>query len=249
MSNTPPLASPSELSSSIVINPEPILCLTPATIADLDQLVALDRHCFGQLWSRETYARELDSPNSEILLLQPTSHGDRDGDRDPVCDPLDSSLVPQDHTPERSPERSTPESIAIGYGCVWSILDEAHITILGVHPAYRRQGWGEVLMYGLFAVAHQRGLTRATLEVSSQNRAAIALYEKLGFRQAGCRKGYYSNGDDAAILWKSGLQHPQFVDDLKHWESQIYAKAARSGWHLRIAEVPISKVESPEPIG
>lgn len=252
MFNAPPLLSLSELSPSIGINPNPILCLVPATIADLDQLVTLDQQCFGQLWSRETYARELDSPNSEILLLQPVSNRDPDGDRDddPDCDqnrgndPINPSLVSHGHAPTSSTEISTPAPIAIGYGCVWSILDEAHITILGVHPEYRRQGWGEVLMYGLFAVAHQRGLTRATLEVSSQNQAAIALYEKLGFRQAGCRKGYYSNGDDAAILWKSGLQHPQFVNDLEHWESQIHAKAARSGWHLRIADIPLSKVES-----
>ncbi|TAF57431.1 MAG: GNAT family N-acetyltransferase [Oscillatoriales cyanobacterium] len=204
----------------------------------------LDRQCFGQLWSRETYVRELDSPNSEILIVQPASHGDRTSD---PCDPCHPSRRLPSQTPEHTTEIATPEPIAIGYGCVWSILDEAHITILGVHPQHRRQGWGEVLMYGLLAVASQRGLTRATLEVSCQNQAAIALYEKFGFRHAGLRKGYYSNGDDAAILWKSGLQHPNFVQDLARWEAQIHTKASRSGWHLAIASVPTSSVQTPEP--
>jgi ribosomal-protein-alanine N-acetyltransferase len=215
----------SKPSSSAPIAPNQSLQFVPATIADLDQLVDLDRQCFGQLWSRETYAREIDSPNSEILLLQTARNSDRSTDRS-----TDQSITHRSDVPADGP-------ITIGYGCVWAILDEAHITILGVNPQYRRQGLGEVILYGLFVAAYQRGLTRATLEVSSQNHAAIALYEKIGFQQAGCRKGYYPNGDDAAILWKSGLQHPQFERDLGDWEFRLCDKTARSGWTLTTANL------------
>jgi ribosomal-protein-alanine N-acetyltransferase len=37
--------------------------------------------------------------------------------------------------------------------------------------------------------------------VASDNVAALALYAKAGFRTAGTRSGYYSDGRDALILW------------------------------------------------
>ena len=43
------------------------------------------------------------------------------------------------------------------------------------------------------------------LEVSRLNESAIRLYEKIGFRENGVRKKYYSNGADA-ILYKMELR-------------------------------------------
>ena len=41
-----------------------------------------------------------------------------------------------------------------------------------------------------------------TLEVRPSNRGAIEMYEGLGFRAAGHRRGYYhDNGEDALIMW------------------------------------------------
>ena len=57
----------------------------------------------------------------------------------------------------------------LGMGCFWSILEEAHITILAVHPQYHRQGLGQVLLYSLLKTARDRGLERATLEVRASN--------------------------------------------------------------------------------
>ena len=39
-----------------------------------------------------------------------------------------------------------------------------------------------------------------TLEVRASNQAAIALYEKHGFHQAGLRKGYYQHPREDAII-------------------------------------------------
>jgi [ribosomal protein S18]-alanine N-acetyltransferase len=90
----------------------------------------------------------------------------------------------------------------IGLGCGWSILDEVHIILLGINPEYRRQGLGELLLKNLLNNAQNRGVVRATLEVRSSNLAAIALYEKTGFKIAGKRKGYYQdNNEDAVIMW------------------------------------------------
>ena len=37
----------------------------------------------------------------------------------------------------------------VGYGGVWLIMDEAHITNIAVHPKYRGKGIGEKLVKGL----------------------------------------------------------------------------------------------------
>lgn len=53
---------------------------------------------------------------------------------------------------------------------------------MGVHPGYRRQGLGSRLLAACIEKAWSKGLTRIVLEARSDNHAAIALYEKLGFR-------------------------------------------------------------------
>lgn len=105
----------------------------------------------------------------------------------------------------RSPQQ--PQSL-IALGCFWAILEEAHITLLAVSPEYRRQGLGTLLLSTLLQKAQARGLERATLEVRSSNQAAIALYQKFGFKIAGTRKKYYQdNQEDALILWLGHLGH------------------------------------------
>ncbi len=150
-----------------------------AAIADADNLVDLDRLCFGKLWSRDQYLREIESPNSDIVLLH---RGDQ----------------------------------LIAYGCVWAIVDEAHITILGTHPEHLRQGHARKVLKELLRRAIAREMSRATLEVKESNQAAIALYQALGFEEAGRRKKYYSDTkEDALILWTGGLQTVKYQNLLK----------------------------------
>jgi len=108
----------------------------------------------------------------------------------------------------------------LGMGCFWSILEEAHITILAVHPQYHGQGLGKALLYSLLRTATDLGLESATLEVRDSNLVAISLYEKFGFKTAGKRRGYYKdNNEDALILWLSELQQPHFLKNLDQWAS------------------------------
>ena len=94
----------------------------------------------------------------------------------------------------------------VAYGGMWIILGEAHVTNLAVHPDYRRRGLGEMLMHCLMARAYGAGARHMTLEVRQSNRAAQKLYEKLGFKGVGHRRGYYSdNQEDALIMWKGDL--------------------------------------------
>ena len=76
-----------------------------------------------------------------------------------------------------------------------------HITAVAVDPDRRRSGLGGVLLKALLQRARQQGAVHATLEVASDNVAALALYARNGFSTAGTRSGYYSDGRDALIQW------------------------------------------------
>lgn len=91
----------------------------------------------------------------------------------------------------------------MGYAGMWIILDEAHITNVAVHPQYRGKGFGHLLLAELMRQSLLRGSDRITLEVRKSNQAAQRVYEHMGFRATGVRKGYYTDtGEDAIIMWK-----------------------------------------------
>ncbi|HEY9701996.1 MAG TPA: ribosomal protein S18-alanine N-acetyltransferase [Allocoleopsis sp.] len=102
------------------------------------------------------------------------------------------------------------DHVLIGITCCWLILDEAHITLLGIHPDYRQQGLGKHLLKVLLDTAKNKGILRATLEVRISNEVAIALYHKLGFNDVGLRKNYYQNPDEnALIMWSKLTIYPR----------------------------------------
>lgn len=177
----------------------------------LNSVLELDQLCFGGLWTREGYQRELDSPNSVLLSL--------------------SQAAPLTACPGSLPLSPTP---LLAMSCVWAILAEAHITILAVHPDYRQQGLGQALLVALLQVAAARGLERATLEVRASNQAAGSLYQKFGFKVAGRRRRYYSDPpEDALILWRGGLQHPEFAQTLATWQQLVGDRLTAAGWNLQ----------------
>lgn len=98
------------------------------------------------------------------------------------------------------------DGVIVGYGGMWVILDEAHVTNIAVHPEYRRLGIGKRVLVDLMERARSRSATRMTLEVRKSNSAAQSLYEQMGFVAKGIRKGYYSDlKEDAIIMWKDDL--------------------------------------------
>ncbi|PWV93770.1 ribosomal-protein-alanine N-acetyltransferase [Paenibacillus cellulosilyticus] len=90
----------------------------------------------------------------------------------------------------------------IGYGGMWTIIDEAHVTNIAVRHDRRGMGLGEKMLQRQMENATEYGMQRMTLEVRVSNDRAQRLYERLGFEPAGIRPGYYSdNNEDALIMW------------------------------------------------
>lgn len=95
----------------------------------------------------------------------------------------------------------------VGYGGVWLIIDEAHITTVAVSEPLRRNGIGRRMMIELLSRAKAAGMRCSTLEVRAANSAAIALYRQLGYKETAIRKRYYpDNGEDAVVMWMFDLQ-------------------------------------------
>ncbi|MGM9579503.1 MAG: ribosomal protein S18-alanine N-acetyltransferase [Evtepia sp.] len=87
----------------------------------------------------------------------------------------------------------------LGYAGLHVILDEGYIDNVAVRPVCRRQGIADRLL-DVFCRFGQANLAFLTLEVRPSNTAAVALYEKHGFQEAGRRKDYYENPKEDALL-------------------------------------------------
>lgn len=91
----------------------------------------------------------------------------------------------------------------VGYGGMWLIMDEAHITNIAVHPEYRGRGIGKKLIEALIEEVSKVNVYKMTLEVRRSNIAAQTLYKKYGFVPCGIRPEYYlDNREDAIIMWR-----------------------------------------------
>jgi ribosomal-protein-alanine N-acetyltransferase len=100
----------------------------------------------------------------------------------------------------------------VGYAGMWLVMDEAHITTLGVAPSYRRRKIAEQLLINILEEAKRRGARRATLEVRESNQAAQSLYKKYGFVPIAIRRGYYTdNRENAVVMWIEDLHDPAFT--------------------------------------
>ena len=92
----------------------------------------------------------------------------------------------------------------VGYGGIWLIIDEGHITNIAVDEGYRGLGVGDRILKGLIQLCTDRGLRAITLEVRKSNEVAKSLYKKYGFKEYGIRPKYYAdNNEDAIIMWKT----------------------------------------------
>src|SRR5207244_2826751 len=111
----------------------------------------------------------------------------------------------------------------IGYGGMWVIMDEAHITTLAVDPPHQGKKIGERLLQGLMEEAILHGASRATLEVREHNVAAQGLYRKYGFREAAIRKSYYTdNSENAVVMWADDIHDPAYSRRLRELRQELY---------------------------
>lgn len=78
--------------------------------------------------------------------------------------------------------------------------DRVELFYIYVDPQLRGKGWGRQLLEDFLAHAFSlKEVESVFLEVRPSNQNARSLYERSGFVEAGCRKRYYRDGEDALI--------------------------------------------------
>jgi ribosomal-protein-alanine N-acetyltransferase len=150
----------------------------PATLDDVDALVALEQTCFSHPWTPRNFADAMaDAPRSRVVVLRVL----------------------------RQAEEAGP-AVAIGAYCVYELAaGELHVHNLGVDPGARRRGWGRLLMRVVLDRAARAGAGSALLEVRRSNDAARGLYESLGFHVLATRREYYRHPTEDALVMEKSL--------------------------------------------
>lgn len=93
------------------------------------------------------------------------------------------------------------DDFILGYLGIMNIFDEIHITNIAIDKEYRKKNYSTKLMQYLIEDADKNN-KKVTLEVDTENEAALKLYDKFGFEIVGKRKDYYGKEKDAYIMWR-----------------------------------------------
>lgn len=112
---------------------------------------------------------------------------------------------------------SGPPGRVVGYVCWWLVADELQILNLAVDPLFRRRGAGRALIAEALRSGRAQSARRAVLEVREGNRAALGLYESVGFRLVGARHGYYSATNETALLMTLDMDVPRPAAAFRRW--------------------------------
>lgn len=104
-----------------------------------------------------------------------------------------------------NPDRRRGASGLAGYIVARMGADELHINNFAVRDGYRRRGIGQKLLNKILEQGRSLAVPSAFLELRAGNQAALALYQKCGFRVTACRKKYYSEPAEDALVMKIEL--------------------------------------------
>lgn len=170
------------------------LTLRYMQLPDIKQVAAIDESCFQPPWARDSYIFEIkESRVSHMVVL------DRQLEQPPQERARQNGWLTNltDKLRGNSPSLNGHGAI-VGYGGLWKIEGEAHISTIATHPSQRGNGYGEILLAGMFGKALRLNADFIVLEVRVSNAIAQRLYQKYGFSRCGRRRNYYRNNKEDA---------------------------------------------------
>ena len=201
--------------------------LEPMTLDDIDEVASVERECFTNPWPLAAYRRELrDTRQNHYIVLRDDPEADSDSDI-PVqfgaSAPRRQGRFAFWPLGRRDDKQATPP--IIGFAGMWHVLDEAHVTTIGIRPDYQGKGLGELLFLSLIDEAIRRQATWLTLEVRVSNHGAQQLYRKYGFSIQGKRQRYYTdNNEDAYIMWSESFRNPEYLAKIEQLRRRLHHK-------------------------
>ena len=186
---------------------QPAYTVEPMTLADLDQVMEIERVAFPSPWSARAYRYEIERNEHNAFVVVRESPG---------LNSRAQKLLNRFHLLK-------PGKV-LGYAGCWLLVDECHISTIAVHPDWRGQGLGELLLVSLMERGIELGALRATLEVRVSNQAAQSLYHKCGFEIVSLRRRYYADGEDAYIMATPHFQSREFQATLLECRQRLGAR-------------------------
>lgn len=97
------------------------------------------------------------------------------------------------------------DNIAIGYLSAELLVDHFDLLAIAVSKNFRRQNVATYLVDKLFSLCDELKVSDIFLEVRQNNLSAISFYEKIGFEKISSRKNYYTDTNEDAYIYKSGV--------------------------------------------
>lgn len=163
--------------------------------SDIAQVVAIDQQSFNPPWTARSYDYEIrESQYSHMIVLEQLDQSARPS----LWKRWFGTYPPSAHR-------------ILAYGGLWNIADEAHISTIASHPAYRGRGLGELVLAAMVAKAIHNQASYVVLEVRVSNTAAQNLYHKYDFKIVDTKKGYYHNNGEDAYDMRLEFHDPQIV--------------------------------------
>lgn len=102
------------------------------------------------------------------------------------------------------------EGVPVAFACYLVTPGSADLSMVAVDPAHRRKGIARALLAHTLPLLPPLGAGCCLLEVRSQNQAAIALYQKLGFEALARRPGMYQHPAEDGFLMALGLDNEKY---------------------------------------
>ncbi len=203
------------------MNPAAPVVVEPMRLEDVEPVLAIDRLSFPLPWSASSYRYELTQNTHSYFFVALATPNATPGPRAGWRARLSTLFKP-------APEAPPTPRLVVGYAGFWYIVDEAHISTIAVHPDWRGQGAGELLLTSLLERALDLHAVKATLEVRVTNTRAQNLYRKYGFEEVGRRRRYYRDNGEDALLMTAEL-HAGYRDEMRRRFNQARAAGSRSG--------------------
>lgn len=92
------------------------------------------------------------------------------------------------------------EGEVVGFASIQIVGDESHLLNIMTFSSQRRRGYAETLLRKVMMWAQQNGAREMVLDVDPENKAAVGLYEKIGFEKLETRHASYPRGEDAVLM-------------------------------------------------
>ncbi len=89
-----------------------------------------------------------------------------------------------------------------GFLVARAVAGEWEIENIVVDEGFRRRGWGKRLLGEFIGMVRAEGAESIFLEVRESNLAARSFYQDSAFVESGRRKGYYSDPQEDAVVYR-----------------------------------------------